>query len=285
MSDNRKSVVRQSAQLHNPYPIVKWAGGKSQLLPVISQHVPRSFKRYFEPFVGGGALFFNLYANDRALKAFLGDLNAELINCYAAVRDDVDTVIRHLKKHRNESEYFYLLRSLNVEKLDDAQRAARIIYLNKTCFNGLYRVNRSGQFNVPFGSYKNPRTCDEDNLHAASAAFQHAKLHCGPFKELLKQARRGDFVYLDPPYQPLSATANFTSYTSRCFGSRDQEELAQAFAELTKRGCHVMLSNSDNELIHELYGDYNIKTVYATRAINCKGDRRGRISELLVMNY
>jgi len=255
------------------------------LLPVLSQHVPATFKRYFEPFVGGGAMFFNLYASDKDVKAFLGDLNAELINCYASVRDDVDAVIRNLKKHRNEREYFNHVRSLDTAKLNEAQRAARIIYLNKTCFNGLYRVNRRGQFNVPFGSYKNPRTCDEDNLKAAQTAFKNTQLHCGHFKEILKQARRGDFIYLDPPYQPLSATANFTSYTSRCFGSSDQEELARVYRDLDKRGCYLMLSNSDNELIHELYSHFNIKTIYATRAINCKGDRRGRISELLVMNY
>lgn len=255
------------------------------MLPVLTQHLPGSFKRYFEPFVGGGAMFFHLYASDRRLKAFLGDLNAELINCYASVRDDVDMVIRLLKQHRNERDHFYLVRSLDVAKLDEAQRAARIIYLNKTCFNGLYRVNSRGQFNVPFGSYKNPRTCDEDNLRAASAAFSNAKMHCGHFHDLLKHARRSDFVYLDPPYQPLSATANFTSYTSRCFAQKDQEELAEVVAQLDKRGCYIMLSNSDNELIHHLYKGFHIETVYATRAINCKGDRRGRISELLVMNY
>jgi len=284
VSDNRKSLA-STGGAGRPHPIVKWAGGKAQLLPIFNHHLPPKFKRYFEPFVGGGAMFFHLYGQYPGLQAFLGDLNDELINCYSAVRDDVDSVIRLLKKHRNEREYFNQVRALDVTALNRAQRAARIIYLNKTCFNGLYRVNSRGQFNVPFGSYKNPRTCDEDNLRAAAEAFQNVQLNCGHFKETLKQAKRGDFVYLDPPYQPLSATANFTSYTSRCFGERDQEELAAVVKALDARGCLIMLSNSDNELIHKLYKQFHIETVYATRAINCKGDRRGRISELLVMNY
>jgi DNA adenine methylase len=285
VSDNRKSLASTGGASRHPYPIVNWAGGKSQLLPVFDQYVPDEFNRYFEPFVGGGAMFFHLYANRPKLRAFLSDLNGELINCYASVRDDVDAVITLLKRHRNEKEYFYHVRSLDTEKLSEAERAARIIYLNKTCFNGLYRVNSRGQFNVPFGSYKNPRTCDEENLRAVSSAFRNVQLANQTFADAVKNARRGDFVYLDPPYQPLSATANFTSYTSRCFSERDQEELADAVAQLHRKGCYFMLSNSDNEVIHKLYKRYRIETVYATRAINCKGNKRGRISELLVMNY
>jgi DNA adenine methylase len=285
VSDNRHRLAATGGALPQPYPILKWAGGKSQLLSSFEQYIPERFNRYIEPFVGGGAMFFNMCNREPGLRASLSDLNEELINCYTAVRDDVEAVIKQLKQHRNEPEYFYKLRALDVHNLTEAQRAARLIYLNKTCFNGLYRVNSRGQFNVPFGKYKNPRTCDEDNLHAASQALQKVSLSCSPFQTTLKMARRGDFIYLDPPYQPLSATANFTAYTSRCFGEQDQEALAKAVAELDRRGCHFMLSNSDNDMIRDLYCQFRIETVYATRAINCKGDRRGRITELLVMNY
>jgi DNA adenine methylase len=285
VSDNKKRLAATGGVIRKPYPFVKWAGGKSQLLNIFDAYLPARFNRYFEPFVGGGAMFFHIYARDERLRARLSDLNEELINCYLAVRDRADEVIRHLKKHRNEREYFYAVRSLDPRTLSETERAARIIFLNKTCFNGLYRVNSRGQFNVPFGSYKNPRTCDEENLRAVSAALKHVTLRCEPFKTALQSARAGDFVYLDPPYQPLSATSNFTSYTSKCFGEADQRELANAVRQLHERGCHFMLSNSDNELIHELYEGFRIQRVFATRAINCKAAGRGRISELLVMNY
>lgn len=230
-------------------------------------------------------MFFNIYGRNDRLSASLSDLNSELINCYSAVRDNVEELIDVLKQHRNEREYFYEIRSLDTQKLSSLERAARLIYLNKTCFNGLYRVNSRGQFNVPFGSYKNPRTCDEENLRAASTALQQVVLTAQSFSDAMEQAKRGDFVYLDPPYQPLSATANFTSYTSRCFMEKDQQELAAAVRKLDKRGCRVMLSNSDNEFVRDLYDGLRIETVYATRAINCRGDRRGKISEVLVLNY
>ena len=287
MSDNRRNAAATCGAPGKPapYPIVKWAGGKSQLLNVFDGMLPDRFNRYFEPFVGGGAMFFHLYGRPQRLPAVLSDLNAELINAYESVRDDVESVIKLLKEHRNEREYFYHVRSLDTTRLTKAERAARIIYLNKTCFNGLYRVNSHGQFNVPFGSYKNPRTCDETNLRAASQALKSVQLSSDHFKTTLKTARRGDFVYLDPPYQPLSATANFTSYTSRCFTEKDQEQLAEVVAQLDRRGCFVMLSNSDNSLIRDLYKQFRIETVYATRAINCKAGGRGRITELVVLNY
>lgn len=267
-------------------PFLKWAGGKSQLLSTFDEFFPENFNRYFEPFVGGGAVFFHMTGRvDDGLAAHLSDLNDELINCYSVVRDNVEQLIKALKKHRNESEYYYAVRAMDTSRMNAVQRAARLIYLNKTCFNGLYRVNSRGEFNVPFGSYKNPRTCDEDNLRAVSEALQHTKLVHQHFADALKEARKGDFVYLDPPYQPLSATSNFTSYTSKCFGEADQKKLAKVFAELDRRGCKVMLSNSDNEFVQELYAGFRQETVYANRAINCRADRRGRISELLVLNY
>lgn len=277
--------TNRGASIRKPSPFLKWAGGKSQLLNTFEEFIPSDFNRYHEPFVGGGAMFFHMYGHSPELIASLSDLNDELINCYSVVRDNVEQLIKALKKHRNESEYFYEVRALDTSKLTDVQRAARLIYLNKTCFNGLYRVNSRGQFNVPFGSYKNPRTCDEDNLHATSRALKNTKLGHQHFSKALSTAGKGDFVYLDPPYQPLSATSNFTSYTSKCFGEPDQQQLASVYAQLDKRGCKVMLSNSDNEFVKELYKDFRQETVYATRAINCRADRRGRISELLILNY
>ncbi len=285
MADNRKRVAFTSGTKPRAYPILKWAGGKTQLLPALSELLPETFKHYYEPFVGGGAMFFHLLDSTPRLRAHLADYNEELINCYKAVRDEVDAVIKQLKKHRNESDYFYRLRALDPSSLRSVERAARLIYLNKTCFNGLYRVNSRGHFNVPFGAYKNPRTCDEENLRAASQALQTVHLERGHFSKSLRSAGRGDFVYLDPPYQPLSATANFTSYTSRCFGETDQQELADVVKQLDKRGCRFMLSNSDNEFVRQLYKDFRIETVLATRAINCKGSRRGRITELVILNY
>jgi DNA adenine methylase len=271
--------------LKRPLPIVKWAGGKTQLLPAFHPYIPQRFNRYYEPFVGGGAMFFHMYSQKPALTAVLSDLNQELINCYSVVRDQVNDLIVCLKKHRNEKEYFYSVRAQDTSKLDDIERAARLLYLNKTCFNGLYRVNSRGQFNVPFGSYKNPRTCDETNLLAVSAALKNVSLLTEHFNKSLSGAKRGDFVYLDPPYQPLSATANFTSYTSKCFGEKDQEELAETVRDLDRRGCKFMLSNSDNEFVRALYTGFRIESVLAARAINCRGDKRGKITELLVMNY
>lgn len=285
MADNRKAIAATRGSSSQPYPILKWAGGKTQLLPSLAAYLPDRFDRYYEPFVGGGAMFFYLLNTRQSLRGFLSDYNEELINCYCAVRDNVEAVIRQLKKHRNDREYYYRLRAQDPKSLADAERAARLIFLNKTCFNGLYRVNSRGQFNVPFGDYKNPRTCDEVNLRAVSQALQTIKIQSSHFGDALKSARRGDFVYFDPPYQPLSATANFTSYTSRCFGENDQRQLADVVRQLAKRSCKIMLSNSDNDFIRELYRGFRIETVWATRAINCKGDRRGRVSELVILNY
>lgn len=285
MTAHRKKPVTTSGASRRPSPFLKWAGGKTQLLSTFDQFIPEKFNRYHEPFVGGGAMFFHMVGRTPGLNASLSDLNDELINCYAVVRDNVEQLIKALKKHRNESDYFYQVRALDTSQLNEVQRAARLIYLNKTCFNGLYRVNSRGQFNVPFGSYKNPRTCDEDNLRAASEALAKTKLKHEHFSDALKSAKAGDFVYLDPPYQPLSATSSFTSYTSKCFGDKDQQQLAAVFAELDKRGCRVMLSNSDNEFVSDLYRKYRLELVYATRAINCRADRRGKITELLIMNY
>lgn len=266
-------------------PFMKWAGGKSQLLASFEPLLPESFSRYFEPFTGGGALYFHLYNNRPAFKATLCDLNAELISCYTVVRDQVEELMQELQKHRNEESYYYEVRAADPKTLTQVERAARLIFLNKTCFNGLYRVNSKGQFNVPFGRYANPRYCDETNLRACSAALKKVDLQCRSFDGVLANAKKGDFVYFDPPYHPLSPTANFTSYTSGSFSPADQERLAEVFDKLARRGCLVMLSNSDTEFIRALYADYQVSTVSALRAINCKGTGRGKVSEVVVTNY
>lgn len=274
-------IHRPAFDIVRPGPFLKWAGGKGQLLQSFSPFFPKSFKRYFEPFVGGGAVFFHLLPP----RAMLSDLNSELINCYATIRDDVESVIEALRKHRNDKHYFYDVRTLDPSELSNAERAARLIFLNKTCFNGLYRVNSKGQFNVPFGKYKSPKICDATNLRAVSAALRTVFIAPGPFEIILKHAGKDDFVYLDPPYQPISKTSNFTSYTKTSFRAEDQARLAEMMKTLTRRGCKVMLSNSDNPYIRDLYRDFKIVTLKATRAINCKGDKRGHVNELLILNY
>lgn len=266
-------------------PFLKWAGGKSQLLSTFEKFYPKSFNRYFEPFLGGGAVFFSLAARNQGLKAVISDCNEELINCYLMLRDNPDEVIEELREHRNDIHYFYKIRELVSEELDDAERAARMIFLNKTCFNGLYRVNRKGQFNVPFGRYKNPKLVDVQNIHAVSRVLANAQIVCQPFEKVVSKARQNDFVYLDPPYHPLSATSNFTGYTKGAFNFADQERLAEVFQSLSQKGCHVMQSNSDIPAIRELYSGFRIETVQAHRAINCNGEKRGRINELLILNY
>ncbi len=266
-------------------PFLKWAGGKSQLLSTFEKFYPKSFNRYFEPFLGGGAVFFSLAARNHGLKAVISDCNEELINCYLMLRDNPDEVIEELREHRNDIHYFYKIRELVSEELDDAERAARMIFLNKTCFNGLYRVNRKGQFNVPFGRYKNPKLVDVQNIHAVSRVLANAQIVCQPFEKVVSKARQNDFVYLDPPYHPLSATSNFTGYTKGAFNFADQERLAEVFQSLSQKGCHVMQSNSDIPAIRELYSGFRIETVQAHRAINCNGEKRGRINELLILNY
>ncbi|MBX9688675.1 MAG: DNA adenine methylase [Candidatus Obscuribacterales bacterium] len=266
-------------------PVLKWAGGKSRLLNSYEEFFPQNFKSYFEPFTGGAAVFFHLKNKHKNFKATLSDLNQELINCYTIIRDQAYELIADLKKHKNEEEYFYALRAVATESLSPIERASRLIYLNKTCFNGLYRVNSKGKFNVPFGFYKNPATCNETSILASSQALKDCDLNCSPFDAVLKHAKKGDFVYFDPPYHPLSSTANFTSYTKDSFSGSDQERLAETFAELDRRGCLLMLSNSDCEFIRNLYKNYRTETVYALRAINCKAEGRGKISEVLVLNY
>lgn len=262
---------------------MKWAGGKGQLLQQLLARMPDSFGSYFEPFVGGGALFFGLSSLGMLKETYLTDVNDPLIETYKVVRDNVDEVIRHLKTHRNEEDYYYHVRASTPRKPET--RAARLIYLNKTCFNGLYRTNLQGQYNVPFGHYKKPNFCNEENLRAASAALQGAQIECFEYSDAVSRAAEGDFVYFDPPYQPLTKTSSFTTYSRNGFKEEDQVRLSETFRDLASRGVHVMLSNSDTPLIRKLYKDFKPERVYANRAINSKGDKRGKISELVVRSY
>ena len=241
--------------------------------------------RHVEPFAGGAAFFF-ARAPQRAL---LCDVNRELIATYIAVRDELPAVVRELRKlsHHHDNERYYEVRAAyNAQEHESsAERAAMFIYLNKTCFNGLHRVNRRGHFNVPVGRYDNPRILDEDLLSSASALLKHAEIRCDSFEGLLSVARPGDFIYLDPPYEPVSRTANFTAYSKDGFTQEHQARLRDVFAALDKRRCRLMLSNSNAPLIHELYQKFRIDTVAAPRAINCNGRGRGKVTELVVRNY
>lgn len=265
-----------------PKPPVKWAGGKGGLIPQFEALFPReTWDLYIEPFVGGGAVFFHLLPR----RAVLIDDNEELINFYLVVRDSLEELLQDLRKHQNTRDYYYRIRALNPAELTPVERASRFLYLNKTGYNGLWRVNAKGQHNVPFGRYKNPKIVDEPNLRLVSLSLSRAEILLGDFSLALNYARPRTFVYLDPPYHPLSETARFTSYTKEGFDAEDQRRLAEVFRELDRRGCLVMLSNSDTPFIRDLYAGYDIRVVYAKRAINCRGDGRGPITELVIRNY
>ena len=265
-------------------PVLKWAGGKRQLLPELLRRLPAAFGAYHEPFVGGGALFFALAAQGRVGRASLSDANPSLIDVYLALRDEVEAVIAHLRQQKHDRDHYYAVRALRPEDLSLPERAARIIYLNKTCYNGLYRENRAGQFNVPFGRYTNPTICDEPNLRAASAVLQGVDIAQRHFATVLDYARPGDLVYFDPPYDPLSATANFTGYDRRGFGPDDQRQLRDVFAELGRRGVRAMLSNSDTPFIRELYAGFPLEQVFVGRAVNSRVEGRGKVAEVVVVN-
>ncbi len=278
------AIVLEKLQ-QETYPIVKWVGGKRQLMFELLKNMPKSYNRYFEPFIGGGALFFELYPN----KAYISDTNEELINLYQVVRDNVYELINDLNKHEVSKEYFLKIRNLDrtskYKKLSNVEKASRVIYLNRTCFNGLYRVNSQGQFNVPFGNYKNPRIIDADNLLNCSNLLKKTEIKCADFSEILNKAQKGDFVYFDPPYVPLNETSSFTSYTKDGFDIDMQFKLRDVCDELDSMGVKFMLSNSDTKLVNELYANYEIKKVFASRAINANADGRGKITEVLVRNY
>jgi DNA adenine methylase len=262
-------------------PFLKWAGGKARLLAALRQSLPPRFNRYYEPFVGGGAFFFDLSPK----VAVLGDSNPELMNCYKVVRDQPEELIEFISKLRVSGTEFYRLRELDPDTLSAVSRAARLIYINKTCYNGLYRVNKLGRFNTPYGRHSNVKLVDPANLRAASELLKKAHLVCADFEAVLKTARRGDFVYLDPPYVPVGKFSDFKRYTKDQFHEADQERLAEKFNELAGMGCFVLSSNSLNEKTAKLYSKFLQRTVQMPRFVNCKGEGRGKVDELLISNY
>ena len=287
--DEGKEPLYQTPGCH---PFIKWAGGKGQLIPQIIRLIPTKFSRYFEPFLGGGAVFFQLASLDR--NAFLSDINYELINAYKVIKNHVEELIPALIYHQNEynkypKKYYYHLRD-STGVMNKINKAARFIALNKTCYNGLYRVNKNGLFNVPIGRYKNPIICDADNLRKMSVVLKRSGSYLGvsDYKKILvEKAERDDFVYLDPPFYPSSNTANFTSYTNNGFSLEDQKELATIFDELTGKGCKVLLSNSNTEEIRSLYSNYSHLTqvINVNRSINAIASKRAGHTELLIRNY
>jgi DNA adenine methylase len=264
-----------------PRPFLKWVGGKGQLLSQYEAFFPQRFATYYEPFLGGGAVFFKLLP----AQAVLTDINPELVNVYGCVRDQVEAVIAALEHHsqQHSQDYYYQVRA--TVSAEPVAQAARLIYLNKTCYNGLYRENSRGQFNVPMGRYKAPKICHPELLRAVSQALHHTQIIRQPFDAVLAQAQAGDFVYFDPPYYPISLTSRFTEYSRYAFTEADQRHLRDTFAELADRGVHVMLSNSDCPFIRELYQDFSIQTISANRAINSNAQKRGKITEVLVTSY
>lgn len=258
-------------QYVKPKPVLKWAGGKQQMLDILTSNMPRKFNKYIEPFIGGGALFFEISPKN----GVIADSNPELVNLYEVIKNDVDSLIVHLKEMKNEEEFFYKMRGLKVETLNNVERATRTIFLNRTCFNGLYRVNKKGEFNTPYGKYKNPKICDETNLKAVSKALQTCTIVLGDYKDVLKQcAEPGDFIFLDPPYMPISQYSDFKRYTKEQFSENDQIELAHEVKRLQELGCHVLLTNSNHPLIHELYAEYKITVHETKRNINSNASKR-----------
>lgn len=282
---NGSSILPRDAK-----PFLKWVGGKQQLLNQFESYFPQKYTRYIEPFIGGGATFFHLWNTYRTPRQiFLFDNNEELINTYRIVRDELDELMKLLVNHQenHSKDYYYQVRSLDKcdIKLTNVERAARTIYLNRTCYNGLYRVNSKKQFNVPIGSYKNPRILYKEVLETANSALQNVSVEVMDFREIVNVAQAGDFFYFDPPYDPVSKTASFTGYTAGNFCHKDQKDLAEVYEKLTKMGCLCMLSNSYTSFILELYQNFTINVVNARRAVNSNADGRGNVKEVIVLNY
>ncbi|WP_373542461.1 DNA adenine methylase [Chamaesiphon sp.] len=268
-------------------PFLKWVGGKRQIMPTIEQHLPKGIKSYIEPFIGGGAVLFHLQPKN----AIINDFNSELVNVYNVIKNDVENLILDLQKHENQPQYFYKIRALDrteaFASLSNVERASRIIYLNKTCYNGLYRVNNSGEFNSPFGKYKNPNIVNDPTLRAVSFYLNsnNIRIENTDYETILKEADKYSFVYLDPPYYPVSESSNFTGYIQGGWDESDQIRLKEACDRLNQRKIKFLQSNSCANFIKELYADYYVYTVKANRAINSDGEKRGEIEELLIKNY
>lgn len=278
-----------------PKPFVKWAGGKTQLLSKIKENLPEVIDNYYEPFVGGGAVLFNILKHKNVQYSYINDLNSELINLYTVVQSNVEDLIEDLKEHENSKEYYVEVRKLDRDpevysQLNDVQRASRFLFLNKTCFNGLYRVNKQGHFNTPFGDYKNPCICDVKNLQECSLYLKNVNLYNVSyidfiFKIYSNEDSDNDFFYFDPPYLPLTKTSNFTSYTSDGFGIEDHKKLKEVCDYLHGLGVKFLMSNSSCDEIRDLYKNYKVMELSAKRNINSSGDKRGNVTELLIKNY
>lgn len=277
-------------------PFLKWAGGKSYLLPQLASFIPKAFENYYEPFFGGGAFYFYLINHGYNFTPHINDINNHLINAYRHVRDDLPLLSASLMTLQNEylslsteerKNLYYKLRLIyNEQPHDNLARAALLIFLNRTGYNGMYRENLKGEYNIPFGREKNsPTICNTENLKKASRALSYAVLTSGPYEEAVMNAQPGDFVYLDPPYYPSSATSRFTRYTEHDFQDEEQFTLKEVFDGLSQRGCKVMMSNSKTAFISKLYRDYRMETVLATRSLNSKGTGRGKVEELVILNY
>ncbi|MEK0382195.1 MAG: DNA adenine methylase [Nitrosopumilus sp.] len=278
--------------ISSPKPFVKWAGGKRQLIPEIEKHLPEKFSSYYEPFLGGGALLFHLLSKNKNLKGYVSDLNSDLILAYVTIRDNLDGLLKSLQKHSDNyfsdsKSYYYLIRETNPK--NQIEKVSRLLFLNRTCFNGLYRVNSKGKFNVPLGRYSNPNIVQEENLHSVNEFLNQNKIiiKCQDFSPTVEKVKKGDFVYFDPPYQPVSKTANFTSYTNSNFGLNDLKRLAKVSNQLTKKGVNVLLSNSSSKQVRELFSskDWKIFEIEANRAINSDSNKRTGHYELLIKNY
>lgn len=266
-------------------PFVKWAGGKSALLPEIRKRMPTNFGCYYEPFLGGGAVFFGV----RPKEAILSDANFELVNAYCRVRDDVGGVIKILQNHIDTEEHFYTVRDADrtdaLDRMTKNERAARFIYLNKTCFNGLWRVNKKGQMNTSYGKGLHSHFCDTLTLKAASIALRQAKVLCLDYESIFGLVHQGDFVYLDPPYVPVSRTANFTGYTAQGFDEKEQQRLRKFCGDLHDLGVRFLLSNVYHCSILDLYGEFTIEAVSAPRKISGRGSSAQTANEVLISNY
>ncbi len=306
--DERSNRIEKAEK--NAGPFVKWAGGKGQLIREIEQYYPfgdGKIKKYAEPFVGGGAVLFDILDKYDLDEVYISDINAELINAYIKIRDNADEIINLLYRYQNEyipletdeRKIYYMSKrdrfnelKINGDTAENAEKAALMIFLNKTCFNGLYRVNRKGLFNVPMGAYKNPLICDENNLRAVSDRLKNVEIVCGDYSKSESFIDKNTFVYFDPPYRPLTGTASFTAYTENLFDDERQIELARFVEAMNKKGAKIVVSNSDpknsstdDNFFDELYKDHHIKRVQATRMINCNSELRGKLSELLISNF
>ena len=275
-----------------PKPFVKWAGGKRQLIPILNENLPKTFGTYYEPFIGGGALLFHMLTERDGQKCSISDLNSDLVLAYTTIRDRIDDLISSLKSHeknyrKDSKSYYYSVRESNPRS--EIEKTSRLLFLNRTCFNGLYRVNSKGKFNVPLGRYTNPNIVNEDNLRSVSAILQASKvsIKCRDFEAVLRDVKKGDLVYFDPPYQPVSDTANFTSYTNKDFTDSDLERLADLCNKLDSKGCKVLLSNSDSKQVSDMFStkSWKVNKIQANRSINSNSKKRTGHFELLIKNY